>query len=241
MPYRKKSTYPRRRRFLRRRRFARKGQRTTKSLIYRSPTVIPDKMIVKLPYVATGLLDTQNGLSALHSFNLNSLYDPDRTGTGHQPLGYDEWKEFYNQYRVFKVAYEVVVYAGQENASPVICGWLATPNVAPAITNNSWYEQPHCRKFQVGNGTGLNKAKIKGMIYLPRINGQSSIQYKASENTCALYNQSPSDVITGTLGISPLITNDNYNMAYYIRLVYYCELFDRFPLLISEASPSMLG
>lgn len=33
-------------------------------------------------------------------FMANSLFDPDFSGTGHQPLGFDEWMRLYNRYRV---------------------------------------------------------------------------------------------------------------------------------------------
>lgn len=36
----------------------------------------------------------------LHQFSLNSLFDPDQTGVGHQPRTYDEWSAFYKSYRV---------------------------------------------------------------------------------------------------------------------------------------------
>lgn len=37
---------------------------------------------------------------ANHLFRLNSLYDPDYTGVGHQPLGYDQWTTIYDKYAV---------------------------------------------------------------------------------------------------------------------------------------------
>lgn len=40
------------------------------------------------------------GLAAGHVFRLNSIFDPDLTGTGHNPLGYDQWLAIYNNYHV---------------------------------------------------------------------------------------------------------------------------------------------
>lgn len=37
------------------------------------------------------------------AFRLNSLFDPNFTGTGHQPLGYDQFSALYTLYRVYKV------------------------------------------------------------------------------------------------------------------------------------------
>lgn len=44
-------------------------------------------------------------------FRLNSLYDPNLTGVGHQPQGYDQMAQFYNTYRVYKVDIYVRVTA----------------------------------------------------------------------------------------------------------------------------------
>lgn len=42
------------------------------------------------------------GIAAVgnHVFRANSIFDPDLTATGHQPLGHDEWAMFYNHYTV---------------------------------------------------------------------------------------------------------------------------------------------
>lgn len=40
------------------------------------------------------------GLAASHVFTVNGLYDPDITGVGHQPAGFDQIMEFYDHYCV---------------------------------------------------------------------------------------------------------------------------------------------
>jgi len=52
-------------------------------------TVRPQRLIVKLPYFQSGQLSSAIGAYVGQLFNLNSIYDPDRIGTGHQPLGVD--------------------------------------------------------------------------------------------------------------------------------------------------------
>lgn len=49
------------------------------------------------------LADPVGGVLDLHAFSANGIYDVDITGTGHQPLGRDQWADnFYNHYKVIK-------------------------------------------------------------------------------------------------------------------------------------------
>ena len=64
----------------------------------RSP--IPDKSLVKLRYCQRCAINPAAGVTNSYLFRANSLFDPDLTGTGHQPLGFDEWAKFYRRYCV---------------------------------------------------------------------------------------------------------------------------------------------
>lgn len=59
----------------------------------------PPKTVVTLKYAQTHV---NIGLPADIRWNLNSIYSPDYTGAGHQPLGRDQYAVFYNRYRVIK-------------------------------------------------------------------------------------------------------------------------------------------
>lgn len=68
--------------------------------LIRMPTGVPDRMLIRLKYCER----QRNPATAIdYVYNLNSIYDPNQTGTGHQPLGRDQWSAFYNRYRVIKV------------------------------------------------------------------------------------------------------------------------------------------
>jgi len=47
-----------------------------------------------------GLDPTTGGVAALHVFRMNSMYSPNVTTTGHQPMGFDEMMAFYDHYTV---------------------------------------------------------------------------------------------------------------------------------------------
>lgn len=70
----------------------RRGPRITK--------LLKDKTVAKLRYVDTITIDAGAAAMAYHTFAANGCHDPDVTGTGHQPLMWDEYKALYGQYRV---------------------------------------------------------------------------------------------------------------------------------------------
>jgi len=53
-----------------------------------------------LRYVQNVELNPATGVVAQWGFRANSIYDPDLTGTGHQPLGRDTFTEVYGKYIV---------------------------------------------------------------------------------------------------------------------------------------------
>lgn len=66
---------------------------------------IPNRKNVILNYttVLQGLSTTTGGVVGItHTFGLNACFDPDITGVGHQPMGWDQWAKFYGLYKVWK-------------------------------------------------------------------------------------------------------------------------------------------
>lgn len=60
------------------------------------------------------------GLTAKQQFRLNSAFDPDYTGAGTQPYGFDQWATLYNHYVVERA--NVTCLVEGYNAAPVVAG-----------------------------------------------------------------------------------------------------------------------
>lgn len=60
----------------------------------------PRKEIVKLRYSGIACLDVSSTGAASHIFQANSMYDPDHTGVGHQPRGFDQYMTRFDHYTV---------------------------------------------------------------------------------------------------------------------------------------------
>lgn len=105
MPARKK-TWNRKRKATKRyqrkrgKRYQRKSRRLNQTIGGTLISGVPSTRLVKMRYVATVLLTSTGGLSSQYCFRWNSIYDPDFTSTGAQPIGYTQWSNMYKNYTV---------------------------------------------------------------------------------------------------------------------------------------------
>lgn len=74
--------------------------RYKRKLMNLTQQVIPIIGFKKLRYHDTMALNLINTFQAQKKYSLNGLYDPDITGIGHQPLGFDQMMGLYNKYCV---------------------------------------------------------------------------------------------------------------------------------------------
>lgn len=73
---------------------------------------LPPTLFTKMRYSHQVILYADNltgRTGSEYAFRMNSLYDPDFTGTGHQPVGFDQLAAIYKIYRVYKVDIQVRV------------------------------------------------------------------------------------------------------------------------------------
>jgi hypothetical protein len=71
------------------------------------PNGFPPEMDVKMRYVDAFALVISSGVGGVYQYRLNSIFDPDLTGTGHQPYTRDTWAAVYQTYTVTKCSYKV--------------------------------------------------------------------------------------------------------------------------------------
>lgn len=84
---------------------------------------LPATMSTKLAYEQTFSLNAASLADITYGFRLNSLYDPDYSGTGVQPAGLDQWANFYARYSVTsaKITVTFMNYDTQPKNCSVCC------------------------------------------------------------------------------------------------------------------------
>lgn len=127
--------------------------------------------------------------------NLNSAFDPDRTGTGHQPYGFDTMAALYNRYRVLKahwrvsftpgsLAYDVTVF-------PLNGLLSSSPTTASTFNTACEQQRSHVRSI---SPTGSSEG-YRGSIDLIKLAGTTRTEYLADDRYEATVSASPAELM----------------------------------------------
>lgn len=110
--------------YKKRRRFKKRRFRHRKSRFFRKITgpssSLPTTRVIGMRY-QDELTFSPSLISPLSTYvyRANSIFDPDFTGVGHQPLGHDEWSKFYNKYVV--LGSKITIRSQTNNAVNIPC------------------------------------------------------------------------------------------------------------------------
>lgn len=105
------------------------------------PTGFPDKILSKLRYVDLMTLTSTVGSIGKNAFRWNSTFDPDATGTGHQPLYRDTFSSVYDQYAVISATARVKFI--NPGTNPMRVGVLTDDDFTSSTTVDTLCEQNH--------------------------------------------------------------------------------------------------
>lgn len=144
----------------------RKTKRTYKANPYRSlSSPMPMSITSKLKYDSAGTLDPAAGSLALHVFSANGLYDPDITGVGHQPRGFDQLMTMYDHYQVKSAKIRVQFLGSNTNTVSMVC-FISTQDAASTLNSNDYMES--------------NKSSFNGIVQTSATTGTTTLTQKFS-------------------------------------------------------------
>lgn len=206
------------------RKYTKSQNATTNTVVSRGP--VAPRTIVRLKYNENYLTP---GTTIDHVWNINSIFDPNRTGTGHQPLGYDQYAAFYNRYRVYRCDY-IINIAALLSAENYKVSVGATNSASTITTANLAAEQP---TFVSKSFSNASPTTLKGSWYLPNVNGQTATQYKADDRFQAIFNADPAEVILMHIVVSSIGSGAApaaNAVGIDVTLIYHVEMFDHIQL-----------
>jgi hypothetical protein len=112
----------------------------------------PNKVLTRLRYTDTIAMVGTSGAIAKQLFRLNSTFDPDYTGTGHQPLYRDTYASLYDHYAVVETRVHVKLVNNGD--IPVNCGILVDDDATSSTTTTVLMEQNNGQSRVVPAKTG---------------------------------------------------------------------------------------
>lgn len=197
-------------------------KRNYKTFVNRSLQPIPQRSIIRHKY-ATSVATV--GGSGLYHFNLNSMYDPDRSGIGHQPYGRDTFASLYNQYRVIGVKYTV---EASSNSTTIQMGTVISNEefsyVAIGGDFNELKELPRARFVTQAPGGAIRR--ISGYCDCASVLGRTKAQYMADEATAAIVNNNPGENCVLTIATATPAGVPQTSVSVMVMLEFITEWFD---------------
>lgn len=109
-----------------------------------TPSGMPTPRRAILRYCDQHTLTSSSGLLGTWVYRANSVYDPNYTGTGHQPMGFDQWSILYNHYTVVGAKITVQMMVDNSTAIPSAYGVFLNDNLTTTYT--SWQSFKEARK-----------------------------------------------------------------------------------------------
>jgi len=128
-----------------------------------------------LPYANSFISVTSGaGTAGAYVFSANGLFDPNITGTGGQPMGFDQMMTFYNHYTCLRSRIRVIANA-TTSSPPVIA--LAVTGSSVALTSVEQIMEVGRINMVWLSGTGIygNKATLQASCNCARFQGVQNI------------------------------------------------------------------
>jgi len=210
-----------------------RGNATSKAMkIDRSP--FPQHKYVVMPYSDIVTLTTAvgTGYPGVHTFNPNSCYDPNTTGTGHQPLYYDQLGLVYRTYRVLGFSYKVTFFNHDTNSNYQV-GVMMTADTAYDPSSLSMIYTDEKRGAIVKNYSyQTGKLEMKGYMPINKLFGITKSQLLAERDYSAFFSTNPT-MITRFHVMASDVSATSGAIKAKVEFKYYCRVED--PLIVATS------
>lgn len=185
-------------------------------------SAVSPTLVTKLQYTYNGASITAN--QDFNKINLNSLFDPDRSYTGHQPYGFDQLAALYKKYRVDRCDCDIqLVNVGGEDVSLLYVSVPSNETTDYTILNG--IEMP----FQTGVVAVAIEAPVrfKRSFYPHVITGVTKEKYMSDDLYAADVGASPTEALV----LHQLVSQSNPALgANSLRIIgtitYTCTFYD---------------
>lgn len=187
-------------------------------------TSITQSRTVSFPYSSGHLLgEAAPAAGFVYSFRLNSLFDPDFTGTGYQPLGFDQFSALYGRYAVQRTRFSIA-YANT-TSQPIRVGYFISPQSTVPATSWVWSVQPYGKSATAGAvGSGRDVVDLRGSTSMAKQLGVTTRQYQDEADFSATTSASPVRILYLHVFIHGITAASNATCVAFVKLSQDSEL-----------------
>lgn len=163
---------------------------------------VPERRLVSFRYGSVmNMLEAAVGAGVQQVWNLNSLYDPDATGVGHQPLYFDQMVTATGPYQRFRVlSVNVKFTVTNISADPVLFAFYFQPGALDFPSRELLIEKPECKPIYLPqSGGGPVTRTYSRTIPIEKCFGITRARLLADDVYSGLYNANPSQIALGVV------------------------------------------
>jgi len=155
--------------------------------------IIPPVLKTKLKYTEN-VYATSTGGDYTYIFRLNSIYDFDYSGTGHQPMGHDQLATLYENYRVTGVRWQIKAFnCDAADVRPMRCSAWVNNVVTNAASQSEAEEQPGAKNAMALWG-GRGAGRMGGKTDIAKEFALTREQAEGDDNTLSSFGGNPPNV-----------------------------------------------
>lgn len=192
----------------------------------------PDKLNCLLRYTEAGVF-TGSATPAAQVFNANSLFDPNSTGTGHQPSYFDIMNQVYTRYYVRAVAARVTI-ANENNVINLYAVCAYSDNDSSGQTVNTISESRYAKTGTVGLSTGESILELDmPLISIAQIMGEPKRSTEVDSNMYSSVGSSPSDLAFCYFKVVASDSSTSFTARWKMEILYDCSFKDVNPSYLS--------
>lgn len=154
--FNKRRTGPKSAKNVKRRQTLTPRRATVTSIVTRQPrgfnSGFPPLLKIRHKYCESEVaLSSTTGAVSTYQFSCNGMFDPNITGSGHQPLYFDQLTAIYDHYTVLRSFIRIRITAGT-NAVPYIIGLYVDDDTSTALSPDEAFEQNTASFVPVNGG-----------------------------------------------------------------------------------------
>lgn len=192
----------------------------------RSP--ISDSQVVKLKYGELVAINAGAGTTATHVFRANGCFDPNYTGVGHQPYGFDQWANFYDHITVIgsRIKCTFMPTGSAVSTGTNMCAITVEDDVTTSTSINQLLEKTGTVFGYSGLSSGKQALVLRKNFSTKKFFNLTDV--KDNDSVRGLFTQDPTDqAYYHVMASSTDGSSDPGNVMVAVEIEYICVLSER--------------